>query len=193
MRILTSSALAASLLLVGTAHATSLPQQPTALVVDSSLQATDSQAPSTPSITSADLFQSSGVGTLGGCGPNSQLTINLGAVTDNSTNPIGYEVTLASGKLPTGLTLPSGPILAADGVSPPRIVLEYGASKEKVTFALTVTAVDKAGNKSAASAPATIDDDNTHGCSASGGGSTGLVGLVLFAGLLARRARASKI
>lgn len=179
------------------ASATVNMQPPPTHTIDTTKQATDTVAPSAPVITEVTLQQAHGGGNGISCGPSSSLTISLGAVTDNASpaDKLGYEIELVSGKLPSGVTLPTGPVRANDSFDPPKLVWRFGESNQDVTFSLRVTAVDEAGNRSSASA-AVEETGQATGCRVGGdasasGGATALLFVAALA--IARRREVARV
>lgn len=188
-------ALSASAAIIGfalPAAATVYMPPPEAHPIDTAKQATDSVAPSAPVITEVTLRQAHGGGNGISCGPSSSLTIALAAETDNTSpaDKLGYEIELVSGTLPTGITLPTGPVRANDSFDPPKLVWLFGESNQDVTFSLRVTAVDEAGNRSTASA-AVEEIGHATGCSVGGASaaSSGTTALLFVAALAIVRRR----
>lgn len=198
-----TAALASALLLACVAlpaHATVYVPPPEAHAIDTTKQATDTTAPSAPVITELTLAQAHGGGNGVSCGPSSSLTIVLASETDNASaaDKLGYEIELVAGKLPTGITLPTGPVRANQSSNPPKLLWVFGESNEDVTFSLRVTAVDEAGNRSSASA-AVEETGHATGCSVGGSGgnntASGGATLLLFVAALAiaRRQKLARV
>lgn len=86
------------------------------------------------------------------CDDLGQLVIGLTAPTDDRTpgTKLGYRVRLVGGALPPGLTLPTEPVTAVERSGGLVFVWIDGATdeQEEISFDITVTAVDLAGNES---------------------------------------------
>lgn len=181
------------------ARACSLAPGPTKHEIDTSLQATDTQPPSQPVIRSITLTQDHDSPPGDSCGDISFLSIELDPVTDDRSpaGKIGYEIEVVSGKLPRALSLPTYAVRPPEyGVAPnPVLGFVFGESNQDVRFALRVTAVDEAGNRSAASLA--VEETGAAGCSATGGGpvTAGSVGgaLLLWGATLALLRRRKQI
>jgi MYXO-CTERM domain-containing protein len=121
------------------------------------------------------------------CGDLASIQITVAADDDRApADRLGYHLTLASGTLPRGLTLPPEPIVPGGG--PGRIVLFFSPDVDSLDFELSIRAVDLNGNHGAP-AIARVVDRTSGGCSAPGGRSRpwSLVGLLLVLGLALRR------
>jgi hypothetical protein len=102
----------------------------------------------------------------GGCGSTTSSCDDLGWVrvvveaTDDTTiaSEIGFLFELESGTLPAGMSLPSTPVRRTGEEI--HLVFADGAVEEQepISFVLRITAVDRAGNKSASSSVAVNHD-----------------------------------
>lgn len=159
-----------SLLAPPRATACSIVPGPTPHTIDASLAAQDTTPPSTPVVTQVRLVQDHDSPPGDSCGDLSSLVIDLAPVTDNlsTADKIGYEINVVEGRLPRALTLPVAAVRPGpySSMSPPSLIFVFGASNENVDFKLSVTAIDEAGNRSAASLP--MQEIGRAGCNASG-------------------------
>lgn len=144
-----------------------------------------------------------------GHGPRNNVSTScddIGSVTliptppsDNRTAPdeLGYEIRLASGNAPDGLSFPSEAVrtMGENGAIYLRWVDGATDDQEPIDFSITLTPVDLGGNRGPESEPFRIHDPgssaSSSGCTiAAGKGQTsftiGLVSLAFF-GLLRRR------
>jgi hypothetical protein len=140
-------------------------------VVDPSMQATDQTPPTLPVLAAAAIARGHAP-RQDGCAPSAMSCDDVGtisfpaAATDDMTPPerIGYRLSLSSGTLPAGLTLPAG---AIEQGAQPTIFIHWddGATdnQDGIDFTLDIVAIDSAGNESA---PRTlrVSDDPGSGC-----------------------------
>jgi hypothetical protein len=129
--------------------------------LDAQAQASDSTPPGVPAVTVESITRGKGP-VSSGCGQSASSCDDLGTVTllvsatddQTSAENIGYRIELASGTLPSGLTLPSGAVRAVGGG---RLFLVWSDgntdNQEALSFSLAIRAVDLAGNQGQ---PATI-------------------------------------
>jgi hypothetical protein len=115
-----------------------------------------------------------------GCSVESSSCDDIGSIelefptpgdADSTADEIGYEVTVVAGTLPDGAALsnlPRAGFRDSGQASPTRVWLHWadGASDEQESLDLTVTitAVDRDGNRSPASEPVRISDAAGEGC-----------------------------
>jgi hypothetical protein len=165
--------------------------------LDAQAQATDSTPPGEPTLALETIKRGKGAE---GCGTAVSSCDDLGwiavraSATDDQTPAasLGYRVELASGSLPSGLTLPADAVRGDEGG-----LLSFGwidgnsDDQESLSFSLAVRAVDLAGN---VGPPAYVPiDDPGSGCSMlarrpfASGWSTTVV--ILLAAYLLRRCR----
>lgn len=181
------------------AHACSLmANQPHAL--DAQAQVSDSAPPGVPTVSVESIRRGKGPESSG-CSQSASSCDDVGSIdllvsaTDDQTSAdsIGYRIELASGTLPSGLTLPSGAVRAIGG----RLFLIWldgnTDQQEALSFSLSIRAVDLAGN---VGQPATIqisDPGSGSGCTVAARGlSIGwptAVAILVGAFLLRRRRR----
>jgi uncharacterized protein (TIGR03382 family) len=157
------------------------------LQIDPQEQAVDRQSPTAGVVRSAQ-FQTAG------CDVPAVLIIDLDPGSDDRTkaDELGYELQVVSGALPEGFSVPPKPLVAADR----KLFIYGGAGEPRYSVSLRVVSVDRAGNRSAASAPISISGDVPHagGCSATGSSPAGdgavaaLLLLALYRRLRPRRA-----
>jgi hypothetical protein len=153
------------------------------LQIDPQEQAIDRQAPTAGVVKSAQF-------SLAGCDVPSVLIVDLDPGSDDrtKTDELGYQLQVVSGALPEGFDLPAQPLVATN-----RKLYIYGSAGDpRYSVSLSVVSVDRAGNRSAASAPVSLSGEvpSRGGCSAAGGSATGdgaVAALLLFA--LMRRLR----
>jgi hypothetical protein len=154
------------------AHACSLVQD-VPHTLDPSAKATDTTAPAAPTVSVTSIERGKGPKTnvsscsqsASSCDDLGSVDLQLGAQDDQTpTDQIGYQIELAGGELPSGMTLPSQAVRARAGA----IYLHWidGAhdDQESISFTLQVRAVDLAGNIG----PATtveVHDSGSGGCS----------------------------
>jgi MYXO-CTERM domain-containing protein len=153
------------------------------LQIDPQEQAVDRQAPTAGVVKSAQF-------NIAGCDVPSVLIVELDPGSDDRTrsDELGYELQIVSGALPEGFALPTRPLVAIDD----KLFVYGSAGDPRYSVSLRVVSVDRAGNRSAASAPISISGEVPHagGCSASGSSPAGdgaIAALLLFA--LYRRLR----
>jgi hypothetical protein len=145
---------------------------PRPLVLDP--QSSDTTPPSAPTATVGSIRRGKGPET-NGCNQSASSCDDLGSIdiavtaADDEATPdrLGFQLELADGALPSGLTLPSGPVLATAG----HLYLAWvdGATDEQeaIAFTVTIRAVDLAGN---ISPPTTVKvASESSGCSVAGG------------------------
>jgi hypothetical protein len=160
------------------AHACSLmANQPHTL--DPQAQASDSTPPGVPTVSVESIHRGKGPESSG-CSQSASSCDDIGTVsllvsaTDDQTSAesIGYRIELASGTLPSGLTLPSDAVRAIGG----RLFLIWQDGntdqQEALSFSLSIRAVDLAGN---VGQPATIqisDPGSGSGCTVAARGLT---------------------
>ena len=167
-------------------------------VVDPAMRATD-QTPPTLSALPAATIARGHAPRQDGCAASAMSCDDVGtisfpaAATDDMTprERIGYRLSLSGGTLPAGLTLPT------DAIEPGAqleifISWDDGATdnQEPIDFALSIVAVDAAGNESA---PQTLRVSNDPGCSCTAAGPrplrNGLMHLIVATLLLKARRR----
>jgi MYXO-CTERM domain-containing protein len=173
---------------------------PEPLVLDPSLQATDRQPPALTAISLVSVKRGQG-SEASGCGGRGSSCDDLGSLgitvsaTDDATAPadLGYRMTVASGKLPAGLSIPDFAMKAVGGPGELYLFWTDGATddQESFDFTLTVVAVDRAGN---ASAPATLHIvDGDSGCNVAAAarrsGASALVAALMLLAVGLRRRR----
>jgi uncharacterized protein (TIGR03382 family) len=138
--------------------------------IDPAMQATDQVPPTLPALPAARVRrgqpQESGCGlAVSSCDDLGVITIAVGATDDMSPRQsIGYRLTLESGLLPPGLSLPSEAIEAI----PPsdQLVLYWSDAANDLNpfgFTLRIVAIDLAGNESEPQL-LQISDDSGSGC-----------------------------
>lgn len=172
------------------------------LVVDAGEQRVDHAPPA--KVASVGVTISRGRGPGGSCGKRSSTSCDdLGAIVlyptapaDDRSGPddLGYVVRLVSGELPEGASLPVEAVVPSRGSG---IVLSWidgdTDDQEPVRFAVTVAAVDRAGNVGPASDPVpVVDEGGGSGCQTGGRAKPGVwaaLGVLAVAGGLARRRR----
>jgi hypothetical protein len=169
--------------------------------LDPEAQATDHVTPALPLPTVFKIER--GHDTGGSCGDSScdgmgAIAISVAATDDATpTDKIGYRLTLAGGRLPEGLTLPSQAVRTLGGTDG-QIWLNWGdgeGDQEPFSFTLKVVAIDLAGNESA---PQTLPvaDAGSDGCRVAGRApplapkTIAVVLVAMFA--IARRARRAR-
>ncbi len=146
---------------------------PTPHTLDPAAQTTDATAPGIPSATVASIRRGKGPETnYSSCTQSASSCDDLGSIRlqvsaqDDQTpvDKLGYQIALASGQLPSSMTLPTGAVRTQGGTL--LFVWIDGAKddQESISFSLTISAVDLAGNIG----PATtveIHDGGSGGCS----------------------------
>jgi hypothetical protein len=145
---------------------------PRPLVLDP--QSSDTTPPSAPTATVGSIRRGKGPET-NGCSQSTSSCDDLGSIyialtaTDDEATPdqMGFQLELTDGALPSGLTLPSSPVLATAG----HLYLAWGDGatdeQEAIAFTLAIRAVDLAGN---ISPPTTVKvASEGSGCSLAGG------------------------
>jgi hypothetical protein len=177
---------------------------PTPHTLDPAAQATDSTAPGIPTVTVTFVRRGKGPETnysscsqsASSCDDLGSIALQLSAQDDQTpTDKLGYQIELAAGQLPSGMTLPPTPVRTMGGTIP--LSWNDGASddQESISFSLEVRAVDLAGNFG----PATtveVHDGGSGGCSVGprplSAWSTTTLAIWLFARLLRGRRRAGR-
>jgi hypothetical protein len=170
-------------------------------IVDPALQASDQVPPTLPAplparIKRAELAQQTGCGAqVSSCDDLGIIYITAHA-TDDMTPPeeIGYRLSLESGMLPPGLTLPPDAIRPGE---PSDQLLLYWSDQgdgveEPFAFTVRIAAVDLAGNESAPQLLLIADEPSGHAACAVARGRfslPGLAGIAALAVLLATRRR----
>jgi len=117
--------------------------------VDTSMQATDHTPPTLPAIPPPEFHYADDSPDIG-CGPSCTPSSSIGipaVATDDMTDrySIGYRLTLESGTLPQGVTLPAKDIDPNGDV----VRVFIGHETTEMDFTLRVVAIDLAGNESA--------------------------------------------
>jgi hypothetical protein len=170
-------------------------------VLDPAMHATD-QTPPTLSVLPPPTIARGHAPKQDGCAASAMSCDDVGtisfpaAATDDMTprERIGYRLSLSGGTLPAGLTLPT------DAIEPGAqlqifISWDDGATdnQEPIDFALSIVAIDAAGNESA---PQTLRVSDDQGCSCTAAGRhtlrKGMVHLI-FATLLLNARRRQKL
>jgi hypothetical protein len=146
--------------------------QPPPHALDPTAQASDTTAPGMPSVAVYNIRRGKGPETnYSSCSQSASSCDDLGSISlqvsaqDDQTavDKMGYQVALATGQLPSGMTLPTGAVRTLGGM------LFFGwidgakDDQESISFSLTISAVDLAGNIG----PATtveIHDGGSGGC-----------------------------
>lgn len=129
------------------ARACEEPTSPASLVVDTSID--DTSAPSFPDLKAVTLeFLAGGKDGCAACPDLVELVMTFGETDDDRTAPddIGYDVTLLTGALPEGITLPTAPFKGP--VATFRWAVDPAILKEDLVVTLEVRSVDEAGNVS---------------------------------------------
>jgi hypothetical protein len=169
--------------------------------LDAQAQVSDSTPPGVPTVSVESIHR--GKGPQGsGCSQSASSCDDIGTVSllvsatddQSSAENIGYRIELASGTLPSGLTLPSGAVRALGGGSLVMVWIDGNTDQqEALSFSLTIRAVDLAGN---VGQPATIqisDPGSGSGCTVAGHGLTlgwpSTAAIILGVFLLRRRRR----
>lgn len=169
-----------------------VPPDPPVHTIDTALAAADQTPPSNPVITAVTLEQYDDAPSNARCSASSTLTIELAPMSDDHSDVqhLGYEIRVVSGALPKGLQLPTAAVRPSEfgSYNPPRLTWAFGRSNETVSFALAVTAVDEAGNRSAQSA-AVEETGTATGCNTSTTTRGSLASLLLVFGAVAFVAR----
>jgi MYXO-CTERM domain-containing protein len=168
-------------------------------IVDPALQASDQVPPTLPAPLPARIKRGEPPQQTG-CGAQVSSCDDLGIIyitaqaTDDMTPPekIGYRLSLESGALPAGLTLPSDAI--EPGEPSDQLVLYWsdGADQPPFAFTIRIVAVDLAGNESPPQFMLIADEPSGHAaCAVARGGipRPAIVGLAALAALLATRRR----
>jgi len=160
--------------LVTPAHACKLASNPVHST-DAQAQATDGSPPSAPVVTVQSIQRGKGP-EYQGCSQSASSCDALGRIilqvsaTDDQTEvaSLGYRIELASGSLPSGLSLPATAVRPATGSG---LLLGWidGASddQEALSFVLAIRAVDLAGNEGPPTSVA-LRDAGSGGCSVGG-------------------------
>ena len=142
---------------------------------DPQAQATDGSPPSAPLVTVQSIQRGKGP-EYQGCSQSASSCDDLGRIilqvsaTDDQTEvaSLGYRIELASGSLPSGLSLPATAVRPATSSG---LVLGWndGASddQEALSFVLVIRAVDLAGNEGPPTSVA-VRDAGSGGCSVGG-------------------------
>jgi hypothetical protein len=193
---------AASSAMVRPARACSFPGNET-YYADPEAKATDASPPGAPVVTVQSIKRGKGI-ERDGCGASGSSCDDLGTIllqvsaTDDQTETanLGYRIELASGSLPSGLTLPTTAVHPAISGTLLLVWID-GASddQEAMSFVLSIRAVDLAGNEGPPTSVA-VDDPGSGGCSMNGHSPADsplaiLAVLLVIAGLL-RRGHQSK-
>ena len=168
-------------------------------IVDPTLQASDQTPPTLPTplparIKRGELVQQTGCGAqVSSCDDLGIIYITAQA-TDDMTPPekVGYRLSLESGMLPPGLTLP--PDAIEPGEPTDQLVLYWsdGADQPPFAFTIRIVAVDLAGNESPPQLLLIADEPSGHAaCAVARGGVSrpALAALAALAVLLATRRR----
>jgi hypothetical protein len=151
------------------ALACSLVPEPEAHTVDTALKATDTTPPARPTITLLQVIQDHDSPPGDSCGDVSSLSLELSATDDQSPmDKLGFELEVVGGALPKGLVLPTEAVRTTS-YNANRLTWTFGESNQDFSFALRVTAIDEAGNRSTPSD--VVLEEGEHelaGCSAAG-------------------------
>ncbi len=121
------------------------------------------------------------------CGDLAVIAITLEASDDaTSFADLGYELRLAGGELPLGLTLPSGPVRSSSTLGG-RLGLSFdGDDHAGFSFDLEIRARDLNGNLGPPTV-LTIGEPGEDGCATSHGSFAGFAGVLLALAFSARR------
>lgn len=168
-------------------------------IVDPALQASDQVPPALPAplparIKRGELAQQTGCGAqVSSCDDLGIIYITAQA-TDDMTPPekIGYRLTLESGMLPPGLTLPADAIEPGEPSDQLLLYWSDGADQPPFAFTIRIVAVDLAGNESPPQFMLIADEQAGHAaCAVARGGVSRpwLAGIAAVAALLATRRR----
>jgi hypothetical protein len=147
--------------------------------LDAQAQASDSTPPGSPKVILEDIKRGKGPEGLG-CGQSASSCDDLGTVTlmvsatDDQTSAadIGYRIELASGNLPSGMTLPTGAVAGYGG----NLFLFWSDGntddQEALSFSLEIRAVDLAGNEGLPTTIQVSSPGSGSGCSVAARGLT---------------------
>ena len=167
-------------------------------IVDPTLQASDQTPPTLPAPLPARIKRGEPP-QQSGCGAQVSSCDDLGIIyitaqaTDDMSPPdmIGYRLSLESGALPPGLTLP--PDAIRPGEPSDQLLLYWSDHADQPWFSFTVrmVAVDLAGNESPPQLLLVVDDPAHAACTVARGGvpRPALAGIAALAVLLATRRR----
>jgi hypothetical protein len=132
--------------------------------IDPALVGVDQTPPNLPQPMVAQISRHDGTGCMSGDSCGDFTTANItNLATDDMTAPnrIGYRFAVVAGRLPAGLTLPTGVVDWA--LADASLWINWSGISEDFDFTLQLVAVDAAGNESA---PQTVRiQDDSGGCS----------------------------
>ena len=167
-------------------------------IVDPALQASDQVPPTLPLPLPARIKRGQPP-QQSGCGSQASSCDDLGIIyitaqaTDDMTPPekIGYRLSLESGMLPPGLTLPPDAIEPGEPSDQLLLYWSDGAGQPPFAFTIRIVAVDLAGNESPPRLLLIADEPGHAACAVARGrvSPTGLAGIAALAVLLATRRR----
>ena len=168
-------------------------------IVDPAMQASDQVPPALPvplpaRIKRGELAQQTGCGAqVSSCDDLGIIYITAQA-TDDMTPPekIGYRLSLESGMLPSGLTLPPDAIEPGEPSDQLLLYWSDGADQPPFAFTIRLVAIDLAGNESPPQFMLIADEQAGHAACAVGRGRVSrpwLAGIAAVAVLLATRRR----